>query len=388
MEILVLGGTGVISTSVVRLCAEKGYHVTCVNRGRRKNENKDINVDVFYSNVSDEDSMSAFLKGKTFDVVIDFLCYTKGSVQGHLRYLTGHIKQYVLISTDSVYKVKQEGAIYSEDDERGNPIWQYSTGKIACEDYVKEFCPANGIEYTIVRPAVTFGDTRIPYGLMPKEGFHYYLVDRMKHGKYIPTWNNGSNVSTLIRSEDFAKLFVPILGNKEAYSEVFNVCGDEYVSNADVLQVISDYVGTPVKTVDIGVQEITRVFRDKVGEFAVDRAYDHKVKNDKIKAFSGTTISIGVKNGIEKSIAYYEQNHYCSGVDYFFEGQIDKVINDSQKVKEKQKFVNYRGALIKHKIEYLKGYYCNSIVMRTVFALNTLSLKVWTKLRYIISGHC
>ncbi len=343
MDVLILGGTGVISTSVVRLCVEKGYNVTCVNRGKSKNDNADLSITVFHCRVTNEPAMRGFLEGKFFDVAVDFLCYSAETLKLHMDYLRGHVKQLVLISTDSVYKVKKEDGIYSEDDERGNPIWKYSTGKIACEDFIKENHKEYGMEYTIVRPALTFGNTRIPYGLMPKEGYHYFLVERIKHNKSIPIWNGGQNISTIIRSEDFAKLFVPLLGNEKAYSEVFNVCGDEFVSNMDILKAVSDYAGKLINTVDVSVEEITNVFKDRVGEFAVDRAYDHKVMNTKVKTLTGVSLTMTVEEGLRQTLSYYENNDYCSGIDYFFDGQLDRLINETSEVTKKQRFVNYWG---------------------------------------------
>lgn len=342
MEILILGGTGVISTAVVKLCVERGYSVTLVNRGRRKNDNAGLGITVYNCNVSNGAAMRQLLEGKKYDAVVDFLCYSADALKVHLDALKGKTKQYVLISTDSVYKVKENGDVYTEEDELGNPIWKYSTGKVECEEFIKRNHADFGMEYTIVRPAVTFGNTRIPYGLMPKEGYHYFLIDRINNGKYIPIWNDGKNISTIMRSEDFARFFVPLLGNNKAYSETFNVSGDEYASNADVLKWVSEYSGKPVKTVNVSVNEITHVFKDRVGEFAVDRAFDHRVMNAKVKALSGASCTLTIKEGIGKSIAYYEQNDFCSGTDYFFEGQLDRIINDSKKVKEKQRFVNYR----------------------------------------------
>ena len=342
MNVLILGGTGVISTSVVKHCIEKGYKVSCVNRGRRKNDNSSLDVTIYNCDVSDSQTLRILLAGKKYDSVVDFLCYSAETLQSHMKTLKGLVKQYVLISTDSVYKVKKDGDTYQENDELGNPIWQYSTGKVACENFIKEHHEEYGMAYTIVRPAVTFGNTRIPYGLMPKEGFHYFLIDRIRTGKYIPVWNKGNNISTIIRSEDFARFFVPLLGNEQAYSQTFNVSGDEYVTNAEVLQWVSDYVGQEVKTLDVSVKSITNVFKDKVGEFAVDRAYDHKVSNAKIKYLTGFSCSMTVREGIEKSISYYEKNNYCSGIDYFFDGQLDRVINDSKMAAERQRFVNYR----------------------------------------------
>ena len=367
MKILVLGGTGVISTAVVKLCNEKGLDVTCINRGNKTDENEKLGITVFKCDLNNKEGISAYLNDKQYDVVLDFLCYREKNIADHLDLLKKKVGQYILISTDSVYKVKDDGSYYIEGDELGNPIWSYSVGKIECENYLVSFCEKNKINWTIVRPAITFGNTRIPYGLMPDVGFHYFLVNRIKCGKYIPEWNHGNNVATMVRSEDFAKLFVPLIGNREAYGEIYNVCGDEYISNREILDYVSAYVGENVKTVNVEIDDILSLFKERVGEFAVDRAHDHKVSNAKIKKLSGEAPSISVKDGIAMTLAYYESNNYLRGIDYFFDGRIDRIINESKEVKEKQRFRNYQGgSYLKHRLKYFKGYHFDSKLLTAI----------------------
>ena len=60
------------------------------------------------------------------------------------------------------------------------------------------------VKYTVIRPCVTYGDTRIPYGISPQYGYHWTLAARILNNKPIIRWNGGINRCNMMRVEDFA----------------------------------------------------------------------------------------------------------------------------------------------------------------------------------------
>ena len=75
MKVLLIGGTGTLSTDICKLCLEKKYDVTIINRG---NNNKDVpkNVEVLIGDVRNVSKTKEILKDRKFDVVIDFISFT------------------------------------------------------------------------------------------------------------------------------------------------------------------------------------------------------------------------------------------------------------------------------------------------------------------------
>ena len=59
MNILVVGGTGVISYAVVQEAVKKRIHVTCINRGKSKKQILSPEVEVFITDYHDEKKMVA-----------------------------------------------------------------------------------------------------------------------------------------------------------------------------------------------------------------------------------------------------------------------------------------------------------------------------------------
>ena len=82
----------------------------------------------------------------------------------------------------------------------GNPDWSYSLNKSRCEEYLRR----TDVNYTIIRPYVTYGESRLPFQLIP-DGFHYTLLERIKNDKPVALLDGGSAVCTLTNTVDFAK---------------------------------------------------------------------------------------------------------------------------------------------------------------------------------------
>lgn len=140
------------------------------------------------------------------------------------------------------------------------------------------------VKYTVIRPCVTYGDTRIPYGISPQYGYHWTLAARILNNKPIIRWNGGINRCNMMRVEDFAVGAVGLIGNPSAYNEAFNICGDETPSFNDVLDCLSELTGKIVKTVDIDSAFYAKEVPQRAGEILGGRSIDSINSNEKIKA--------------------------------------------------------------------------------------------------------
>jgi len=100
--------------------------------------------------------------------------------------------------------------------------WSYCREKAGCEKYLEmlrdldpDFC------YTVVRPYVTYGRTRIPFPLIPAR--HWTIAERIQKGKPILLPALENQIITLTHSGDFAKAFLGLCANPKAYGEAFHI---------------------------------------------------------------------------------------------------------------------------------------------------------------------
>ena len=75
MEVLLIGGTGVLSTAITNEAISQGIKVTMINRGNNI-VNLPIHIELIKTDRKNYTYIRRQLKGRTFDAIIDFLCYT------------------------------------------------------------------------------------------------------------------------------------------------------------------------------------------------------------------------------------------------------------------------------------------------------------------------
>ena len=323
MKLLLVGGTGVLSSAVARHALRSGFRVTMINRGKRPIPD---GAELLVCDCHRHAAIESMLSGRQFDAVIDFLCYTTEDVKASFTLYSRHCSQYIYISSCAVYDTRKAG-VMTEESAKGLPIWNYSIDKWNSEVLLAELAATSSCRTTVIRPSVTYGDTRIPYGIMPPYGYHWTLPARILNGKPIVRWNGGENRCNMMRVEDFAVGCIGLVGNPYAYGEAFNICGDETPSFNDVLLVLSELLGKKVITFDLESDFFAKEFPSKSGEILGGRSLDSLNSNAKIKrivpAFKQT---IGLRDGIARTLDAYTANNYQQGIDWKFDAEMDRII--------------------------------------------------------------
>ncbi len=331
MKILLIGGTGVLSGAVTREALKHGMEVTMINRGHRMSRIPE-GVTLVKADRRDRQTIGAALGAQRFDAVIDFLCYTREDLEQSFNLYRNYTNQYFFISSCAVYKAV-EGEVRDEDAPKVEPTWPYSIQKWECERTLMRLAKEKGVNYTIVRPAVTYDDTRIPYGISPQYGYHWTLAVRILAGKPIITWNGGKNYCCMMRVEDFAVGLIGLIGNPRAFNEAFNICGDETPTYNDVLDAMSEYLGCPVKTVDVPADYYAKELPERAGEILGGRAVSVVSGNRKIKeVVPGFRQTIGLKEGIRMTLDAYKAQDYQHGIDWKFDAETDRIIAKYMKI--------------------------------------------------------
>ncbi|MEO8702215.1 MAG: NAD-dependent epimerase/dehydratase family protein [Kofleriaceae bacterium] len=98
--ILILGGTSFIGPHIVEAALARGHTITLFNRGKTR-PGLFPNVEKLHG---DRDGQLAALKGRTWDAVVDTSGFVPRIVKQSAELLAASVKQYIFISTISVYK--------------------------------------------------------------------------------------------------------------------------------------------------------------------------------------------------------------------------------------------------------------------------------------------
>ncbi|MFJ6633233.1 NAD-dependent epimerase/dehydratase family protein [Streptomyces sp. NPDC091376] len=101
LGICVIGGNRYFGRRLISRLLRSGHRVTVVNRGSSR---PPAGVTHLLADRDDEDSLNAALASRTFDVVIDQVCYTPRQAEIARRVFGPRTRRYVMTSTVEVYE--------------------------------------------------------------------------------------------------------------------------------------------------------------------------------------------------------------------------------------------------------------------------------------------
>lgn len=354
MKILLLGGTGVLSKDIALHILSQGDNVYLLNRG---NNRKDIpqhdKCHLIIGNIRDTEGIKRLMKDQDFDVVVDFLSFNSTHLQNTYGIFASKCKQYIFISSCCVFRRSEEDGVISENSPKPNTKLPYSIEKYDCEVLLKEISKFYPCKFTIVRPYITYGETRIPYGLSPLERYHWTLIGRILSGKPFFMWNDGSNRCSLLNTKDFAKIFYQLLLNSKAFNEDINITSNSNYTWKQVIEELYKILGSDVNNVvyipqDDIVKQLPEYKESLLGDRSLNGIFDNsKLLMIAPKAKSILDNSITLHDGLVSTIDSYKQNNYYRGIDYRYDARIDRMLSRYIKTNDKRRkcirFVDYLG---------------------------------------------
>jgi len=227
LDILVLGGTGLTGPHQVRYALARGHEVTVFNRGRRNDRlPSGVTELIGDRNLHQLDA----LKAKEWDVVIDNPTSLPFWVKDVGEVLKNRTKQYVFVSTISVYDTSRPQPRISESSPlieytKGDPLTVtqqefmkdigglYGAMKTASEREAKKWF---GDRTTIIRPTLIVGPG--------DESFRFtYWPYRIAKGGEILAPGDGEDHVQIIDCRDLAEWTIRLVENRT--TGTFNAAG-------------------------------------------------------------------------------------------------------------------------------------------------------------------
>jgi nucleoside-diphosphate-sugar epimerase len=104
LEVLFVGGSGVISSACSRLAVERGIELSVLNRGSTTQRPLPAGAAVLRGDSRDPASVREALGDREFDAVVAWVAFTPEQVQADIDLLRGRTGQYVFISSASAYQ--------------------------------------------------------------------------------------------------------------------------------------------------------------------------------------------------------------------------------------------------------------------------------------------
>lgn len=337
MKILLVGGTGVLSTDIRELALKKGHEVYLVNRGNSK-QDIDKRIKVIIADIRNVAQVRNKIEGLFFDVVIDFLSFSPRQLKNTLSIFKDKCNQYIFISSATVYRKTEPEEYITESFELKNEEWDYARKKIECEKLLEKNYKENGQKYTIIRPYVTYGKTRIPFAIIPHER-QWSLANRILLGKPIVLWDNGRANCTLTNTRDFAVAIIGLCNNEKAYGQAYHITTDKVMTWYDALQDIAKALDKKAIIANIPSKYIITQEPELKGVLLGDKGIDRKFNNDKIKeAVPEFKCEIDFSSGIKETIDFYREHDYMRDIDYEWDARMDRLIEKYYKLQNNKNY--------------------------------------------------
>ncbi|WP_151484165.1 NAD-dependent epimerase/dehydratase family protein [Streptomyces albicerus] len=111
-EVCVIGGSRYFGKRLTARLISAGDKVTVINRGSSAPPEGAIHL---VADRNDEKSLERALGSRTFDVVIDQVCYTPRQAEIARRVFAGRTRRYVMTSTVEVYEYEDSAELVRED---------------------------------------------------------------------------------------------------------------------------------------------------------------------------------------------------------------------------------------------------------------------------------
>ncbi len=225
MRVLVIGGTGLISTAIVEQLLARGHDVITMTRGDTR-PRIPTTIPNIRCDRRDTPAFAAAVADLSVDAVIDMVAFRLEDSRAAYEAFRGRVRHFIHCSAVCVYG-GMLSTLPAVETESHTPTGEYGLNKSACEAFLMGRYTEDGFPVTIIRPSHTYGEGgTIVHAL----GGDTAYLDRMRQDLPIVVHGDGQSLWASAHISDVARAFVNVLGNPVAVGEAYHVTGEEWMS--------------------------------------------------------------------------------------------------------------------------------------------------------------
>lgn len=308
MKVLIIGGMGIIGGAITEAAVRKKYEVYVLSRRKLFGKYKNLGVRNVCGNWKDDN----FAKGavvQNFDVIVDTLIFNKHDLIRDLDIVNGHCSQFIYISTDAVYNHPDENVSEDCDIDINSLKWDYGYKKREAETFLLNSANEYSFYWTVIRPTITYGDTRIPLGFASRKN-EWTLIDRILADKPVLLFDEVNSVHAICHSSTFGNAAVDLFLNKETSGAFYHISDDESYSYEDILNAVGQVLGKEAKHIHVSAKSIKRYRKSKYEEMVYDKNPTFTLNNQKIKSISpNTNYHVNILESMKSTLAFLKANN-------------------------------------------------------------------------------
>ena len=216
MKVLVIGGTGNISTQVVAALLRHEHEVTILTRGQRPVPDGVTHIQV---NRHEHEAFESALQSVEAEVVIDMIAFKPADTEAALRACAGRVKQFIQTSTVMTYGPPVEG-LWADETAALNAQSDYGRNKILIDQMLLERHAKGDLPVTIIKPAYTYGPGIPLHRQISDDG---RWIDRLRRGLPMLSCGDGDKLFQFLPSRDAGEFYALCVGRESVLGEVVNM---------------------------------------------------------------------------------------------------------------------------------------------------------------------
>jgi nucleoside-diphosphate-sugar epimerase len=250
MKVCVVGGTGNISTSIVRVLLEQGHEVVCFNRGLRGTPAEGTRT-IIGDRREDPAGFEQAVRAERFDAAIDMIGFNREHALSSIRAFAG-VKHFVHCSTVCTYGVDYDWLPVTEDHPL-RPVSDYGRNKAEGDATYMEAFYRDGFPVTIIKPSTTYGPQ---LGAWRQLGREFSWIDRIRKGKPVLVCGDGLAIHQFLHVDDAALGFVHVLGRERCVGQTYNLVNAGFTTWAEHHRTAMAVLGREVDLVGVPLADL------------------------------------------------------------------------------------------------------------------------------------
>jgi UDP-glucose 4-epimerase len=315
-NILVTGGAGFIGSNLTEALLKQGHSVRVLDdfsTGKEENlvfEEKYPGFEIIKGDIVDQKTCRAAMEAVDYvyhlaalpsvqQSVEDPLTSNRVNVEGALNILVAAkdagVKRFIYASSCAIYG--DDPTLPKKEEMAPNPLSPYALGKYVGEQYGRLFSQLYRLETVSLRYFNVFGPRQNPESayaaVIPR------FIDAMVRGIPPVVFGDGEQSRDFVFVEDVVRANLLAMSHENLHGDVLNVASGRGLSLNDLLSVLGDILNS----------KISPVYREpRPGDIRHSLGDGQKAKG--LLNFSPT---IGIKTGLEKTIAYFMRKRKETG---------------------------------------------------------------------------
>jgi len=306
MDVLVIGGTGIISTGITEQLSHTHHDVTLYNRGETDVSVPD-GVEQVHGDREAIDQFEADMAALDPTAVIDMRCFTPEETRSAIRAFPD-VERYVFCSTVAVYDHPVESYPITETAERKAAGENYGEAKAECERIFERAHEEHDFPVVTLRPGHTYGEGGNRGGLCYSLGWEQTaFVDRLRRGLPIVVHDSGTSLWASCHRDDVAAAFVAALDRGET-GEHYQVATEESHVWDNYLQAAARAIDAPEPDiVHVPTEFIAAALPDQSELLTRDLKYSLTYDSSKARDALGFDPEISWEDGFRRTVSWLDE---------------------------------------------------------------------------------